>query len=96
MARAYQEAHILDNLTSSVKTLQSQTAELSKAKGLDEEKITNLSKQNEQQAKKIDALETRISAKYVLHHKSPKHFLFPPHPSSTSPRTTKPANPPSP
>jgi len=66
MARAYQESHILDNLSSSLKTLQAQTAELVKTKGLQEEKITNLQKQNAEQAKKIGALETRISAKYLF------------------------------
>jgi hypothetical protein len=71
MARVYQESHILDNLTSSIKTLQSQTADLSKAKGLHEERITNLLKQNEQQAKKIEALETRVSAKYISNLPSP-------------------------
>ena len=65
MARAYQDSHILDNLTSSVKSLQAQTVELSKAKGLHEERITNLLKQNTEQAKKIQALETRMSAKSV-------------------------------
>jgi len=66
MARAYQESHILDNLSSSLKTLQAQTAELVKTKGLQEEKITNLQKQNAEQAKKIGALETRIGAKYLF------------------------------
>lgn len=65
MARAYQESHILDSLTSSVKALQTQTADLAKSKGHQEEKITNLTKQNLEQAKKIEALETRVSAKYI-------------------------------
>ena len=65
MARAYQEAHVLDNLSESFKILQLQTAELQKSKGLHDEKITNLQKQNAEQAKKIEALEIRMSAKYA-------------------------------
>ncbi|KAL6719798.1 hypothetical protein ACLMJK_001719 [Lecanora helva] len=62
MARAYQEAHIVEKLTSDLKTIQLQTAELSKAKGFHDEKITNLQKQNAEQAKRIEALEIRVKA----------------------------------
>ncbi|CAF9911662.1 hypothetical protein IMSHALPRED_010539 [Imshaugia aleurites] len=62
MARAYQEAHIMDNLTSSVKDLQTKTAELAKAKGYHEERIKNLTTANAELQKNYDALEIRMKA----------------------------------
>lgn len=82
MARAYQESHILDNLSESVKKLQIQTTDLTKAKNLHEEKIKNLTNANEQLAKKNADLETRVKAKYI------PHFLL----SSSSHNKEDPAN----
>ena len=65
MARAYQEAHAIDNLLADVKILKATTAALQRQHGLHEEKITNLTKQNQEFAKKNTELDTRISAKYV-------------------------------
>ena len=65
MARAYQEAHILENLSASVKTLQTQVNDLTKAKGMHEEKIKNLTAANEALSKKNGELELRVKAKYV-------------------------------
>ena len=65
MARAYQESHILDSLSSTTKTLQSQVAELAKISGLHEERIKNLTTANKELEAKNAALETRIAAKYV-------------------------------
>ncbi|KAM0794947.1 hypothetical protein BDR22DRAFT_826480 [Usnea florida] len=62
MARAYQEAHILDSLTASVKDLQTKTADLAKAKGYHEERIKNLTTANAELQKKYDALELRMKA----------------------------------
>ncbi|KAF6232501.1 hypothetical protein HO173_009167 [Letharia columbiana] len=62
MARAYQEAHIMDTLTASVKDLQTKTAELAKAKGYHEERIKNLTTANAELQKKYDALEVRMKA----------------------------------
>lgn len=63
MARAYQEAHILESLTSSVKQLQSTTNELTRIKGLHEEKLKNLTTANEALVKKNEQLELRVKAK---------------------------------
>lgn len=63
MARAYQEAHILESLTSSVKQLQSTTNELTRIKGLHEEKLKNLATANEALAKRNELLELRVKAK---------------------------------
>lgn len=63
MARAYQEAHIMDTLTASVKDLQTKTADLAKAKGYHEEKIKNLTTANAELQKKYDALDLRMKAK---------------------------------
>lgn len=63
MARAYQDAHVIDNLTNNVNALKTATADLSKAKGHNEEQITQLIRQNAEQARKIEALETRAKAK---------------------------------
>lgn len=63
MARAYQEAHILESLTSSVKQLQSTTNELTRIKGLHEEKLKNLTAANEALVKKNEQLELRVKAK---------------------------------
>ncbi|MDI1493156.1 MAG: hypothetical protein OHK93_004943 [Ramalina farinacea] len=68
MARAYQEAHILESLTSSVKQLQSTTNELTRIKGLHEEKLKNLTAANEALVKKNEQLELRVKAKQF-----PKH-----------------------
>ena len=65
MARVYQEAHIIDSLTASVKELQTKTAELAKAKGYHEEKIKNLTTANAELQRRYDALEIRMRAKYV-------------------------------
>ncbi|KAL9124054.1 MAG: hypothetical protein Q9217_006580 [Psora testacea] len=62
MARAYQEAHLLDNLSASVKTLRTQVNELTKAEGLHEEKIKNLTQANEALTNKNADLETRVKA----------------------------------
>ena len=63
MARAYQEAHILDSLNASVKDLQTKTADLAKAKGYHDERIKNLTAANAELQKKYDALELRMKAK---------------------------------
>lgn len=63
MARAYQEAHIIDSLNASVKDLQTKTADLAKAKGYHEERIKNLTTTNTELQKKYDALELRMKAK---------------------------------
>ena len=65
MARAYQDAHAIDNLLADVKTLKANTVALQRQNGLQEEKLTNLTKQNEVLAKKNADLETRVNAKYV-------------------------------
>ena len=65
MARAYQEAHILDSLKDSVKALQNQTSALTAAKGSLEQKVTNVSNANEALKKKNEELETRVKAKYT-------------------------------
>ncbi|CAD6594094.1 MAG: hypothetical protein ASARMPRED_008519 [Alectoria sarmentosa] len=62
MARAYQEAHIMDTLTASVKDLQIKTADLGKAKGYHEEKVKNLITANAELQKKYDALDLRMKA----------------------------------
>ncbi|KAL9134636.1 MAG: hypothetical protein Q9175_004176 [Cornicularia normoerica] len=62
MARAYQEAHIMDSLTASVKDLHTKTAELAKAKGYHEERIKNLTTANAELRKEYDALELRMKA----------------------------------
>lgn len=67
MARAYQEAHMLESLSSSTKTLQTQVAELAKLSGLHEERIQKLMTANTELAAKNAALETRIAAKYIFH-----------------------------
>ena len=66
MARAYQEAHIVDSLSSTTKTLQNQVAELAKISGLHEERIKNLTTANTELAAKTAALETRLAAKYAF------------------------------
>lgn len=71
MARAYQESHMLESLSSSTKALQSQVAELAKLSGLHEERIQKLMTANTELAAKNAALETRIVAKYI----SPFRFL---------------------
>ena len=63
MARAYQEAHIVDSLNASVKDLQTKTADLAKAKGYHEERIKNLTTAYADLQRKYDALETRTKAK---------------------------------
>lgn len=63
MARAYQDAHILDNLSANVKTLQAATAELQKSRGFHEEKLKNLTIANQELAAKSAALEIRVKAK---------------------------------
>lgn len=65
MARAYQEAHILDGLKDSVKSLQTQTNALTAAKGSLEQKVTTLHNTNEALKKKNEELETRMKAKYA-------------------------------
>lgn len=65
MARAYQEAHILDSLKDSVKSLQNQTNALTAAKGSLEQKVTDLKNGNEALQKKNQELETRMKAKYA-------------------------------
>lgn len=67
MARAYQEAHAIDTLLSDVKTLKATTITLQRVNGLQEEKLTNLTRQNLELAKKNAELETRVSAKYISH-----------------------------
>ena len=66
MARAYQEAHILDSLSASVKALQTQVNELTRVKGIHEEKLKNLTAANEALTKKNGELELRIKAKCVV------------------------------
>ena len=66
MARAYQDAHALDNVLTDVKALKATVLDLQKTRGIHEEKITNLTKQNTDLAKKNAELETRVKAKYVL------------------------------
>lgn len=63
MARVYQEAHMLDSLSTSVKALQAQTIELAKAKGLQDEKIKNLTLANTLLAENYSKLELRVKAK---------------------------------
>ena len=63
MARAYQDAHAIDNLIADVKTLKAATNELQKTRGLHEEKIKNLTQQNIDLAKKNADLEARVKAK---------------------------------
>lgn len=63
MARAYQEAHMVENLASSMKVLQAQTTELTKKCGTHEERIKNLTTANADLATKNAALETRMQAK---------------------------------
>ena len=88
MARVYQEAHILDSLTASVKDLQTKTADLARAKGYHEEKIKNLTSAKEELQKKYDALQLRMKAKCALPSLSPftpsrlapcipQHLFFP-------------------
>ncbi|MCJ1451100.1 hypothetical protein MMC28_001435 [Mycoblastus sanguinarius] len=62
MSRAYQEAHVVDSLSSSVKTLQSQTAELKKTSGLHDEKLKKLTTEKTDLEKKNAELETRLKA----------------------------------
>ncbi|KAK3176632.1 hypothetical protein OEA41_007955 [Lepraria neglecta] len=62
MARAYQEAHIVENLASSMKLLQAQTTELAKLCGTHEERIKNLTTANAELVKKNATLETRMMA----------------------------------
>lgn len=62
MARAYQESHLLDSLSSTTKTLQSQVADLLKLSGLHEDRIQKLTTANTDLAAKNAALETRIAA----------------------------------
>ena len=66
MARAYQEAHLLDTLSASVKALQQQGTELTAAKNRQEEKLKNLTLANEALEKRNSALELRVKAKYAL------------------------------
>ena len=75
MARAYQESHMLESLSSSTKTLQTQVAELAKLSGLHEERIQKLTTANTELAAKNAALETRIAAKYVH---NPPSYSHPP------------------
>lgn len=65
MARVYQEAHILQNLTEGVKNLHNQVTELARSRGMQEEKIKNLTTANEALVKQNVVLETRIKAKYA-------------------------------
>jgi len=83
MARAYQEAHILDSLSASVKTVQAQTTELTRAKGLQEEKLKNLTLANAALEKKHADLEVRVKAKYLP--PPPPQPLLPPFPSHFPP-----------
>ncbi len=80
MARAYQEAHMLESLSSTTKTLQTQVAELAKLSGLHEERIQKLTTANTELAAKNAALETRIAAKYISPFPFPFHsaYLLPP------------------
>ena len=63
MARAYQDAHVLDNLVSNMKSVQAQANALTQAKGNMEEKIKNLTTANETLTKKNIELELRMKAK---------------------------------
>ena len=63
MARAYQEAHIVDTLKDSVKSLQAQTTELIAAKNRHEERIKNLSNAKEALEQRNAVLELRVKAK---------------------------------
>lgn len=65
MSRAYQESHMLEQLSSTVKTLQAATSELTRKSGLHEERIKKLEIANAELAKKNTGLETRIKAKYA-------------------------------
>ncbi|KAL2046524.1 hypothetical protein ABVK25_011805 [Lepraria finkii] len=62
MARAYQEAHMVENLASSMKLLQAQNTELAKLCGTHEERIRNLTSANAELIRKNAALETRMMA----------------------------------
>lgn len=63
MARAYQEAHLLDTLSASVKALQQTATELTAAKNRQEEKIKNLTIAKEALEKKNVELDLRVKAK---------------------------------
>ena len=63
MARAYQDAHVLDNLKDSLKSIKLEVAALSIARSKQEEKIKKLSDANEALEKKNHALELRQKAK---------------------------------
>lgn len=65
MARVYQDAHVLETLSSAVKQLQAQTNDLICAKNLQEEKIKNLTIANQALVTKNEELELRIKAKSV-------------------------------
>ncbi|KAK0513623.1 hypothetical protein JMJ35_003987 [Cladonia borealis] len=62
MARAYQESHILDSLSTTAKTLQTKVVELAKLSGLHEERIQKLTTANTELISKNAALEIRIAA----------------------------------
>ena len=94
MARAYQESHMLESLSSSTKTLQTQVAELAKLSGLHDERIQKLTTANTELAAKNAALETRIAAKYIIHLPIPLPFSLPPLPP-TLPLLTSYSYPPS-
>ena len=78
MARAYQEAHLIENIASTTKLLQSQVTELSKSAGHHEDRIQKLTAANAELAAKNSALETRMAAKYVFSPLAP-HPAPPPH-----------------
>ncbi|KAG8526543.1 uncharacterized protein KY384_008744 [Bacidia gigantensis] len=62
MARAYQERHILDNLSESVKNLQAQANDLTQAKHKQAEQIKNLITSKEALEKRNTELELRVKA----------------------------------
>ena len=63
MARAYQEAHAVENLLANMKSVQEQINALTQAKGSLEEKIKNLTTANEALQQKNAELELRVRAK---------------------------------
>ena len=62
MARAYQEAHAVENLLANMKSVQAQINDLIQAKGKMEEKIKNLTTASEDLQKKNAELELRVKA----------------------------------
>ncbi|KAL9103046.1 MAG: hypothetical protein Q9163_001876 [Psora crenata] len=67
MARVYQESHILENLSASVKALQAQADDFTKAKSQLEEKVKKLTTANDTLTMKNAELEVRLKAKSVVH-----------------------------